>query len=113
MSRCLNAQGRRAQGLSKAQGARVSYVQVVVLHPCRTMKEIKQHCLIGSELPQSLLELDRIHYNRSIPPRHYMCKESSATAMAALSSIVEANHPSDETRIMVFEQAHQHSPRGL
>ena len=92
-------------GLSRAQ-----YVQVVVQHPCRTMMDIntrvsgiKQHCLIGSELPQSLLELDRIHYNRSIPPRHYTRKESSATAMAASSSIVVANQPSGENRIMVFE----------
>ena len=44
---------------------------------------IKQHCLIGSELPQSLLELDRIHCNRSIPPRHYTriaCGLSSSTS---------------------------------
>ena len=66
------------------------YVQVVVQHPCRTMMDInarvsgiKQHCLIGSELPQSLLELDRIHCNRSIPPRHYTriaCGLSSSTS---------------------------------
>ena len=66
------------------------YVQVVVQHPCRTMMDInarvsgiKQHCLIGSELPQSLMELDRIHCNRSIPPRHYTriaCGLSSSTS---------------------------------